>query len=40
MKINLNTNRNFRTAGIVIAAFATLGTAACGGAAELIESQA
>ena len=40
MKINLNSNRNFRTAGIVIAAFATLGTAACGGAAELIESQA
>ena len=40
MKINLNTNRNFRTAGIVIAAFATLGTAACGGASELIESQA
>lgn len=40
MKINLNTNRNFRTAGIVIAALATLGTAACGGAAELIESQA
>ncbi len=40
MKINLNTNRNFRTAGILIAAFATLGTAACGGAAELIESQA
>jgi len=40
MKINLNNNRNFRTAGIVIAAFATLGTAACGGAAELIESQA
>ena len=40
MKINLNTNRNFRTAGIVIAAFATIGTAACGGAAELIESQA
>jgi uncharacterized small protein (DUF1192 family) len=40
MKINLNTNHNFRTAGIVIAAFATLGTAACGGAAELIESQA
>ena len=40
MKINLNTNRNCRTAGIVIAAFATIGTAACGGAAELIESQA
>ena len=40
MKINLNTNRNFRTAGVMIAAFATLGTAACSGAAELIESQA
>ena len=40
MKINLNTNHNFRTAGIMIAAFAMLGTAACGGAAELIESQA
>lgn len=40
MNIKLNTNRNFRTAGIMIAALATLGTAACGGASELIESQA
>lgn len=40
MNIKLNTNRNFRTAGIMIAALATLGTAACGGATELIESQA
>ena len=39
MNINLKKNRNFRATGVLIAAFATLGTAACGGAAELVESQ-
>jgi len=39
VNINFKTNRNFRAAGVLIAAFATLGTAACGGAAELVESQ-
>ncbi len=39
VNINLKKNRNFRATGVLIAAFATLGTAACGGAAELVESQ-
>ena len=39
MNINFKTNRNFRATGVLIATFAMLGTAACGGAAELAESQ-